>query len=118
MLPGWYDEWVLRAAQHVRLASLQALEIMARLQLERGNTEAAVRAALRAVALDPLWDSARRMLVSVFSSRGQRVEALAEHKRSFQRLERELDVTPSYDLGELMREFGSERVAGSAHCRH
>jgi DNA-binding SARP family transcriptional activator len=58
MLVGWYENWVLRERERLRHLRLHALEKLSAQMLAAGDAKAAVEAALAAVAVEPLRESA------------------------------------------------------------
>jgi DNA-binding SARP family transcriptional activator len=75
LLPDWYDEWLCIERERVRQLSLAALEGRARQALSVGDTATAVHAALTAVAMDPLRDSAVRLVVQAHRAEGNEHDA-------------------------------------------
>lgn len=111
LLPGWYDDWVVVEREAVRLTQLHALEAVAERLLRLGRPVAAMEAALTAVRLDPLRESATRLLV--LSHLG--LHNVAEAVRAFEHLrvalEDELGVAPSADLHRLVARSTSRSPA-------
>jgi SARP family transcriptional regulator, regulator of embCAB operon len=104
LLPGWYDDWVLFECEGWRQLRLHALEALAdRLVVEHRCGQAVV-AALAAVSVDPLRESARAVLIRVHLAEHNRSEAVREFDRYRQLLRRELDVEPTPDLQALLQE--------------
>lgn len=104
LLPGWYDDWVLFECEGWRQLRLHALEALVdRLVVERRYGHAVV-AALAAVSVDPLRESARAVLIRVHLAEHNRSEAVREFDRYRQLLRRELDVEPTPSLQALLRE--------------
>ena len=106
LLPGWYDDWVLFECEGWRQLRLHALEALVdRLVVERRYGHAVV-AALAAVSVDPLRESARAVLIRVHLAEHNRSEAVREFDRYRQLLRRELDVEPTPSLQALLQEAG------------
>lgn len=104
LLPGWYDDWVLFESEGWRQLRLHALEALVdRLVVERRYGQAAV-AALAAVSVDPLRESARAVLIRVHLAEHNRSEAVREFDRYRRLLRRELDVEPTSSLQALLQE--------------
>lgn len=78
LLPGWYDEWVLGERERLRQAQLHTVELLCDLWCSEGNRAAALDAALLAVRLDPLRESAHRRVVAVHLDEGNVAEALRQ----------------------------------------
>lgn len=113
LLPGWYDDWVVFERERLRQRVLHAMEALSRrLRLDDRCAEA-VEAALYAVRIDPLRESAQAALVEAHLSLGNLCEA--QHAfRAYQELLRiELDVAPGPRLTTLVRDAGRLRAAGA-----
>jgi len=121
LLPGWYDDWVLSERERLRQRMLSALEWISRQQLEAGRYPDAVEAALRAVEIDPLRESAQRALITAHLFDHNVTEARRVYRGYENLLSRELGVAPSRGLTLLMTK-GAERRwdegLGAAVCRH
>jgi DNA-binding SARP family transcriptional activator len=110
LLPGWYDDWVVAEREHLRQLRLHALEALARALAQQGRYALAIEVALSAIALEPLRESAHRILVSLYLAEDNLSEA-ARHLRLFTDLLRaELGVDPSPRMLEIV----SSRLPASA----
>jgi DNA-binding SARP family transcriptional activator len=103
LLLGWYDDWVLLDRERVRQLRLHALEALSTQLLAAGNAPAAVEAALAAVAVEPLRESAHRAVIRGHLAEGNRAEALRQFDRLRQLLRTELGVEPAPLAAELFR---------------
>lgn len=103
LLTGWYDDWVLRAREQLRQLRLHALEALSGQFLDAGDTAAAVEAALAAVALEPLRESAHGAVIRAHLAQGNQAQALSQYGRLRTLLRGELGVEPSRTVGELFR---------------
>ncbi len=113
LLPGWWEDWVLVERERFRQLRLHALEARCRRLMRVGRFAQAVEAGLAAVALEPLRESAHRLLISVHLAEGNRAEALRQY-RAYQRLLREeLALDPSPQIQALLGELLSSPAAGS-----
>jgi DNA-binding SARP family transcriptional activator len=102
LLSGWYDNWVLNERERLRQIRLHALEVAAeRLTGEQRYAEA-VEAALAAVRLDPLRESATRTLIAVHLAENNVVEAVRRFESLRECLANELGVEPTPDLEQLV----------------
>ncbi len=98
LLPGWYYDWAVIAAEywhHLRIRALE--EVAARLTAADRLAEAAA-AALAAVRAEPLRESARAALIRVHIAEGNKSEALAEYERYRMLLNAELGLEPTSRL--------------------
>ena len=109
LLPGWYDDWVLAEREHCRQLQLHALEALAVRLSDQGRFGEAIHSALAAVRLEPLRESAHRVVISVHLEEGNLAEAM-RHYRTFRALLRtELDVEPSPRLTALVQDVPAPR---------
>lgn len=95
LLPGWYDEWVIFERERIRQRMLHALEVLSRTLLRAGRYGEAIDAAMDAVAVEPLRESAHRVLAEAHLAEGNFVEARRAYVRYRDIARRELGVEPS-----------------------
>jgi DNA-binding SARP family transcriptional activator len=67
-----------------------------------GDTRSALEAALAAVAIEPLRESAQRALIRVHIADGNYLDAVREYRSFRTRLAAEMDVSPSGQLESLI----------------
>lgn len=102
LLPGWDEDWVCFPREHVRQLRLHVLEVLAGRLLQLGRCAPALDAALAAVHLDPLRESAHCAVIAVHLAEGNHGEAVRAYRR-FARISRaELGVEPSHRLRALL----------------
>lgn len=102
LLPGWYDEWVLLERERVRQVMLHTLDVAAERLAAAGRHVEALEAAYAALRMEPLRESAHRVLVRVHLSEGNAVEALRAYERFEQLLADELGVLPTARMTSLV----------------
>jgi DNA-binding SARP family transcriptional activator len=102
LLPGWYDDWVLIERERHRQLSLHALESLCDYLTVAGRFGPAVQAALAAVDLEPLRESAHRALVRVHLAEGNVWEAITGYRRYEEIAARDLGVEPSPMMRSLL----------------
>jgi DNA-binding SARP family transcriptional activator len=103
LLCEWYDEWLLLERDRWNQLRLHALEALAERLLAAGEYSQAVQAALAAVWVEPLRESAHRILIRVHAAEGNLSEAVGQYRRYRQLLHRELKTPPTAQMEELMR---------------
>lgn len=103
LLLGWYEDWVLLERERLRQLRLHALERLSGRLLADGDIPAAVEAALEAVTVEPLRESAHAALIRAHLAEGNRAEAARQLQRLRQLLRDELDEEPSRLVTDLMR---------------
>jgi len=107
LLPGRYEDWVLNERERLRQVGLHALETLACRLLRDGQYDAALETALRAVAADPLRESAHRLVVQVHLAEGNVVEAHHQYASCTRLLQSELGVIPTFEIGQLIHAAAS-----------
>ena len=107
LLPDWYDDWLDIERERLRQLSLRALERRAADALAGADASTAIQLALTAASIDPLRESAHRLLIEAHLAEGNQRDALRTLDDYRQRAAFE-SLAPSADLEALVR----ERVAG------
>jgi DNA-binding SARP family transcriptional activator len=110
LLPGWYDDWVVFERERLRQLRLQALEVLGARLLAENRLPEAAQAALEAITIEPLLESAQRMLVRIHLAADNSVEAIRQYDLYRQLLHRELGIEPS----PVMRSLIDSVVVGAA----
>jgi predicted ATPase/DNA-binding SARP family transcriptional activator len=115
-LPGCpaFQEWCLLEREALLRATISALEDLAAWRRLRGDLAAAREYARRAVALDPLWEPARRQLIHALWRDGRRAEALAQYQACRELLAAELGVAPDQETERLVRRIRADQPSRSA----
>ena len=106
-MPGWYDDWVIIERERLRQLHLHALESVAEQLAAQGRNAAALEAALRAVASDPLRESAHRLVIRIHLAEGNAAEALRQYELCRRMLHKELGIAPSAALRDLLTSVAS-----------
>ncbi len=104
LLPGLADDWAAVEREQHRQLVLHALEALAERQLAAGRMAAAALAAARAVRVDPLRESAQRVLMRVHAAEGNASEIARQYDLYRALLHRALGIGPSPALAALVRE--------------
>ena len=95
LLPGWYDDWVLAEQERVRGLYANALEQLAQAALDRGDVYRALTLAQTVRNLDPLRESAVRILVQGHLAIDNEAAALHAFRCFRATLAHELGTLPS-----------------------
>jgi DNA-binding SARP family transcriptional activator len=103
LLPGWYDDWVDDQRERLRRTLLQAIDALASVLVRQNRCADAVDAALAAVSIEPLRESAQRALIEAHIAEGNRCEAWRTFAAYDRMLVRELGIHPSGELRRLLR---------------
>jgi DNA-binding SARP family transcriptional activator len=117
LLPGWGDEWVVLERERARQLRLHALEVACLRLIELGRHAQAVMAGVRAVAADPMRESAQRVLIRAHLAEGNAGEAAVQYWRYRKLLHDELGILPSPQLEDLVRGINTSRMAVRAYAR-
>jgi DNA-binding SARP family transcriptional activator len=108
LLPSWADTWIVIERERLRLTWLQALELAAS-SLSSSQPDAALVAALAAVRIEPLQESAWRHVVSINLLQGNLASAQHAYDTYSNLLAKELQVKPSALMRELVEVAGLRR---------
>jgi DNA-binding SARP family transcriptional activator len=106
LLPCWYDDWVLVERERFRQLQLRALETLAELECDTGRYPIAVDAALAAVRLEPLRESAHHTLIRAYLGEHNLVEALRHYRTVSALFAAELGIAPAPALTALLTARG------------
>jgi DNA-binding SARP family transcriptional activator len=102
LLPAWDEDWLLLERERVRQLQLHALDALARrLRLQRRYSEA-VDAALTAITIDPLRESAQGELIAAHVAEGNIAAAHRQLDNYARLLHAELGLRPSQSLTALL----------------
>ena len=102
MLLGWDDDWALFERERIKQLCLHALETLSLLHLEAGAPAAAIDAALLAVRLEPLRESAHRAISRAHLAEGNMAQALRQFDTYRKLVHEELGLPPSAAYHQLL----------------
>jgi DNA-binding SARP family transcriptional activator len=111
LLPGWEDDWLVLAREEMRLLQLHALESAAQRLLTAGRCGEAAGVVAGALTLDPLRESANRLLVEIYLREENRWDALRHFRKYESLLRHDVGVDPSPSLAALVAPLLSVRLA-------
>jgi len=103
LLPDWSDDWLLLERERWDQLRLHALEDLVTELLADERYPAALQAALVAIAIEPTRETAHRLVVQVHVAEGNAATAVKHYQRYRGILSRELGVTPSARMNQLIR---------------
>ncbi len=104
-----FEEWLLAERERLRELALEALAKLLVHHRTAGATEAALRTALRLIALDPLQEPVHRSLMRLYAKLGRRSAALRQYQVCVGALQRELGVEPEATTKQLYQEILRQR---------
>lgn len=96
-----FEEWLRGERRRLRDLVIESLEKLIVSYCDAGSSGAAVQAAERLLALDPLREDIYRALMCLHAEQGQRGRALEQYQRCCDILRRELGVVPESDTERL-----------------
>jgi DNA-binding SARP family transcriptional activator len=107
LLPDWFDDWLLMDRERWDQVRLHALETLARRLMGSGRFLPALEAALAAVTIEPVRESAHRTVVEIHLAEGNSACALKHYHHYSRLVQRELGVSPSSQMARLIRPIAS-----------
>lgn len=102
LLPGWYEDWVLYEQERWRSARIAALESLAGRHLQRSELPAALAAVRAAIALDPLRENPRVLLIRALLADGDPGNAVKAERAYRAELADALGSRPSAAFDEVV----------------
>ncbi len=103
LLAGFYDEWILRAREELRLLYLRLLLRLVQHWRTQGDYVQAIASAQRILSLDPAEEAAHQHLIFCYTASGDRVAARQQYEECGRALREELDVEPTPETVALYR---------------
>jgi len=107
LLPDWYDDWVLIERERLRQLSLHALEALSERLLAAKRLGKALEAALAAVSMEPLRESAHRHLIKIHLEEGNAAEAIRQFRFCSRLFHDQLGLAPSPQIAGLVANLTS-----------
>lgn len=102
LLPGWHDDWVMFERDRLREISMHAIEAQAAALADDRQFACAIATVYEAIRLDPLRESAVRMLIEIHLAEGNRAQAVRRYLEFRHRLAAALGVDPSEEMQSLV----------------
>jgi DNA-binding SARP family transcriptional activator len=109
LLPGWYDDWVVFERERLRQLQMHALERLSEQFAAERRFALALEAALKAVRMEPLRESAHASVIAVHLAESNIIEARRHYEHVRRLLWAELQIDPSPHL-RAMVSFQVSRV--------
>ncbi len=109
LLPGCYDDWLLRERDVLRIATCDLLDAAATAALEADDAPGALRYARALVAIDPLREAGHRACMRASSALGDRTDAVRAYHRCVEVLEQQLGVAPEAETVALYEQIRDAR---------
>lgn len=112
LLPSWSDPWVTVERERLRLLRLAAFESAAESFLDQGRSNEALLVALEIVRVEPLRESAQRIVVRIHLADGNVADALHTYRDYRRLLDEELRLRPSSLMLDLIAPILTRTPAG------
>jgi DNA-binding SARP family transcriptional activator/TolB-like protein len=109
-----FDDWLTQAREQVDEVTLDVLARLAESCTAAGDLHAAVSAAERMVAIDPLREDVHRRVMEAYWRAGRRSDAIKQYNACVEVLKRDLDVAPSSETVALLARIRGEERPGVA----
>lgn len=106
LLPDWTEDWVLMNREYHTQLRVRALEALCRRLTAMGRFGQAVQAGIQAVAVEPLRESAQRMLIAAHIAEGNASAAVAGYDSFRTLLQDDLGIAPSSAMVDLVKDLG------------
>ncbi|MFE7546606.1 AfsR/SARP family transcriptional regulator [Streptomyces gardneri] len=107
LLPQWPDEWLVLERERWDQVRLHALEGLAQRLRRDGEYLAALQTALTATQIDPIRETAQRILIEIHIAEGNTACAVKRYKEYQRLLRQELEVEPSPLMTRLVQDLTS-----------
>ncbi|MBG0737918.1 SARP family transcriptional regulator [Paeniglutamicibacter antarcticus] len=117
LLPGWYDDWIIFERERLRQRLLHGLEALCCQLIRLERYAEAVEVAMEAVDIDPLRESAQRVLVEAHLAEGNVAEARRIYKAYGVLVAKELGVLPGSRIRGLIERTEPASVWAADTCR-
>jgi DNA-binding SARP family transcriptional activator len=101
LLPDWYEDWLLFERARLKQLFLHALERLANQLAAHGRWAEALDAVLTAVAMEPLRETAHRIIFKIHQAEGNVTEAWRQYEGYRILLEHELGASPSAEFAKV-----------------
>jgi DNA-binding SARP family transcriptional activator len=105
LLPEWPEDWLVLERERWDQLRLHALETLAQQLQAAGRFVPALQVALAAVGIDPVRETAHRIVMEVHIAEGNVASAFKCYQNYKELLARELSISPSQRMRELVEEL-------------
>lgn len=114
LLEGFYEDWVLRERERLRLVYLSGLAHLMLAYRHAGEFDHSLLCGQRILSLDPLREEIHREQMRTYLAAGQRPLAVRQYEACARVLQTELDILPMPETAALyIQAKGEERAAGN-----
>ncbi|WP_281868206.1 BTAD domain-containing putative transcriptional regulator [Brevibacillus parabrevis] len=89
-----YEEWCVEERERVQALFLRGAERLAKIRLEQGQQEQAIRWCEAILRVDDCWEEAYRLLMTAYYEQNNRTQAIRWYKKCVAKLQEQLGVAP------------------------
>lgn len=104
-----FEHWLTTERGRLREQAAQVYKTLVESYMARGEFRLGTRYAHRLAAIDPLSEEAHRYLIRLYGYSGRRSRAVAQYEELRRLLAEELDIEPSKETQQTLKEAMSER---------
>lgn len=116
LLEGFYDDWVLRERERLRLLYLRCLRQLMQSYRQQGAYEDSLACAQQILACDPLREEVHREVMRLYCDLGQRALAVRQYQRCREVLADELGILPMEETRALYAHIAGRRWPDSGQA--
>lgn len=109
LLPDWDEDWLVMERESLRQLRMHALERMSLRWRREGRYADAVEAALAAVIIEPLRETAQTALIEAHLDEGNLFEAIRQYRAYCRLLDEEFEAVPGEQLTSLITDASRPR---------
>jgi DNA-binding SARP family transcriptional activator len=102
LLAGWYDDWVIIERERFRQLRLHALDALAGRLTAQGRYAYALEAAVESARIEPLRETANRLIIAIHLAEGNVGGALRHYRFFRSLLDAELGIEPSAQITAML----------------
>jgi DNA-binding SARP family transcriptional activator len=117
VLPGWADSWLVLPREELQVLKVHALEAAGTRALMAGRFGDACNLARIAISLDPLRESASRLLIEVYLREGNPVDAVRHYRLFARRLRDEIGAEPTPGTTALVASYVPDELSVGRRSR-
>ncbi|WP_433383571.1 AfsR/SARP family transcriptional regulator [Actinoplanes sp. CA-142083] len=101
LLPQWHEDWVVIERERLRQLRMHGLEALCRRLSTQGRHASAIDAGMRAVQIEPLRETAQRVLIAAHLGDGNVAEAVRQYRSFRGELREHLGIEPGPEIRAL-----------------
>ncbi|GAA4455158.1 AfsR/SARP family transcriptional regulator [Phytohabitans houttuyneae] len=105
LLTGWDEPWLEHPREHVRMLTVQAIEVAAQRLLTAGRPAEALPYLLQVMRMDPLRESAAQLLVELHLVQRNVHEAVRQYRRYRDLVRADLGIEPGIGMRSLVSRY-------------